>query len=157
RGGRGRRRRSGRRRRGRGRRIAAPGRRAGPGGGQARGAPAIDFPPMCGIIAVVRRPGARTAPAADEVVGPLHDAVAALAGSRPLVEACDTAAGLVESSDRLLRGAEGVWALVHDRRLLAEVEGVCTALSAAVAAIEVRLDEEGADAVGHDLAEIEAV
>jgi glucosamine--fructose-6-phosphate aminotransferase (isomerizing) len=112
---------------------------------------------MCGIIAVVRRPGARSAPGADQVVGPLHDAVAALAGSRPLVEACSSAAELIEASDHLLRGAEGVWALVHDRRLLAEVGGVCTALSAAVAGIEARLDAAATDAGGHDLAEIEAV
>ncbi len=125
---------------------------------------------MCGIIAVVRRPGARAAPSPDQVVGPLHDAVLALAGGLPLVEACADAAGLVEASDAHLRGAEGVWALVHDRRLLAEVEGVCTTLSASVTAIEARLDA-GTDGVGGvggvgkvggsgrvgDLAHIEAV
>jgi glutamine---fructose-6-phosphate transaminase (isomerizing) len=119
---------------------------------------------MCGIIAVVRRPGARTAPSSDQVVGPLHDAVSALNGGLPLAEACATAAGLVESSDGRLRGAEGVWALVHDRRLLAEVEGVCTTLSASVAAIEARLDagtdgETAGPSLGSDgdLAQIEAV
>ncbi len=95
---------------------------------------------MCGIIAVVRRPGARSAPSPDQVVGPLHDAVSALVGGLPLDEACSTAAALVGASDAHLRGVEGVRALLHDRRLLAEVEGVCTTLAASVAAIEARLD-----------------
>ena len=122
---------------------------------------------MCGIIAVVRRPGARVAPGADEVVRPLHDAVAALAGGAPLAEACSAAADGVESTDALLRGAEGVWALVHDRRLLAEIEGLCTTLAASVATLEARLDDgtdgddgqpaAAADGGQHDAAELEAV
>jgi glucosamine--fructose-6-phosphate aminotransferase (isomerizing) len=96
---------------------------------------------MCGIIAVVRRPGARRAPASSEVVGSLHEAVAELAADGPLAKLCMVAAELVEATDVRLRGAEGVWALVHDRRLLAEVEGVCASLSATLAAIEARLDD----------------
>jgi glucosamine--fructose-6-phosphate aminotransferase (isomerizing) len=98
---------------------------------------------MCGIIAVLRRPGSRSAPSPDQVAGPLHDAVAALAGGAPLAEACATAAGLGEAADTHVRGVGGVRALVHGRRLLAEVEGVCTTLSATVAAIEARLDAGG--------------
>ena len=80
---------------------------------------------MCGIIAVVRRPGARSAPSSDQVVGPLHDAVSALAGGLPLVEACSTAAELVEASDAHLCGAEGVWAhLAGAGHLLDEVRGL---------------------------------
>ena len=101
---------------------------------------------MCGIIAVVRRPGARQAPSSGEVVGPLHDAVAELAADGPLAKLCSAAAELVEETDGRLRGAEGVWALVHDRRLLAEVEGVCASLSATLAAIEARLDDATGDA-----------
>jgi glucosamine--fructose-6-phosphate aminotransferase (isomerizing) len=100
---------------------------------------------MCGIIAVVRRPGSRQAPAPSEVVGPLHEAVAELAGDVPLAKSCTLAADLVEAADARLRGAEGVWALVHDRRLLAEVEGVCASLSATVGAIESRLDAGAGD------------
>jgi glutamine---fructose-6-phosphate transaminase (isomerizing) len=111
---------------------------------------------MCGIIAVVRRPSARTAPASDRVVRPLHEAVAALAGGTPFAEAFATAADLVESSDAMLRGAEGVWALVHDRRLLAEVEGLCASLAYSVADVEARLDA-GADGDDGHLARIEAV
>src|SRR5690606_41311607 len=103
---------------------------------------------MCGIIAVVRRPGARTAPAADAITRPLHDAVAALAGDRPLAEVCHEAAALVESADALLRGAPGVHALVHDRRLLAEVEGTATTLSEALRSIEARLDRSEERRVG---------
>jgi glutamine---fructose-6-phosphate transaminase (isomerizing) len=96
---------------------------------------------MCGIIAVVRRPGTRRAPESGDVVGPLHEAVSALAGGAPLADACATAAALVEAADARLRGAEGVHALVHDRRLLAEVEGVCASLASTLAAIEARLDD----------------
>jgi glucosamine--fructose-6-phosphate aminotransferase (isomerizing) len=106
---------------------------------------------MCGIIAVVRRPGARTAPSPDQVAGPLHDAVSALAGGAPLVESCSTAAELVDAADARLRGAEGVWLLVNDRRLLAELEGVCTTLAASVAAIEERLDAGGEAAQVEDV------
>ena len=98
---------------------------------------------MCGIIAVVRRPGTRLAPKSGDVVGPLHEAVSALAGGAPLADACATAAGLVEAADARLRGAEGVHALVHDRRLLAEVEGVCASLASTLATIEARLGAEG--------------
>ncbi|HEX6166256.1 MAG TPA: SIS domain-containing protein [Acidimicrobiales bacterium] len=106
---------------------------------------------MCGIIAVVRRAGGRAAPSPDQVAGPLHDAVSALAGGAPLVEACSAAAELVEAADARLRGAEGVWLLVNDRRLLAEVEGVCTTLAASVAAIEERLDAGGEAAQVEDV------
>ena len=115
---------------------------------------------MWGIIAVVRHPGARTPPAPDDVAGPLHEAVAALAGHEPLAIACATAADAVEAADQRLRGAEGVYALVHDRRLLAEVEGVCATLSATLAGIEARLDA-GADGSrtgsAASLASVEAV
>ena len=107
---------------------------------------------MCGIIAVVRRPGGRVAPSAQQVTEPLHEAVATLAGGRPLARACTEAADLVERADTCLRGAEGVWLLVHDRRLLAEVDGVCTTLSATVAAVEEQLDAgvDGADGESDD-------
>ena len=113
---------------------------------------------MCGIIAVVRRPGSRRAPESGDVVGPLHEAMSALAGGATLSDACATAAGLVEAADARLRGAEGVHALVHDRRLLAEVEGVCASLASTVAVIEARLDEgAGNGAAGDGGAGAEAV
>jgi glucosamine--fructose-6-phosphate aminotransferase (isomerizing) len=96
---------------------------------------------MCGIIAVLRRPGARVPATAEAVVGPLHDAVALLTGHDPLVAATAAAAGLVEQADRALRGTDGVCTLVQGRRLLAEVEGLCAALGAALSSVEARLDE----------------
>jgi glucosamine--fructose-6-phosphate aminotransferase (isomerizing) len=95
---------------------------------------------MCGIIAVLRPPGARIAPSADQVTGPLHDAAEALASDLPLVEACSRAAERLEASDARLRRTDGVWALVHDRRLLAEVEGLTAQLGETVRAIEAGLD-----------------
>ncbi|HLM63001.1 MAG TPA: SIS domain-containing protein [Acidimicrobiales bacterium] len=111
---------------------------------------------MCGIISVVRRPGTRIAPQPDAVTGPLHEAVASLASSLPLAAACAAAAAHVEAADELLRGAEGVHALVHDRRLLAEVEGLTAALDEAVTAVETRLDTDLA-AAATDPAGLETV
>jgi glutamine---fructose-6-phosphate transaminase (isomerizing) len=111
---------------------------------------------MCGIISVVRRPGDRTAPPPDAVAGPLHEAVAALASALPLLEACETAAGLVEGADVLLTGTDGVHALVHDRQLLAQVEGLTATLSDAVAGVEKQLDADAA-AAGADPAGLELV
>jgi glucosamine--fructose-6-phosphate aminotransferase (isomerizing) len=114
---------------------------------------------MCGIIAVLRPPGARLAPSADEVTGPLHDAAATLASNLPLVEACRRAADRLEASDAQLRGTDGVWALVHDRRLLAEVEGLTAQLGDTIKAIEAGLDAGpgGRDNDGDDADPLEAV
>ncbi|HET6833706.1 MAG TPA: SIS domain-containing protein [Acidimicrobiales bacterium] len=95
---------------------------------------------MCGIIAVLRPPGARLAPSPVQVTGPLHEAAEALASDLPLVEACGRAAERLEASDARLRGTDGVWALVHDRRLLAEVEGLTAQLGETINAIEAGLD-----------------
>jgi glucosamine--fructose-6-phosphate aminotransferase (isomerizing) len=110
---------------------------------------------MCGIVSVVRPAGARVAPPADQVTGPLHAAVDALASGLPLTEACNLAAERLEAGDALLRGTDGVWALVHDRRLLADVEGLAAQLGDTVEAIEARLDA-GAGASG-DRDPLEAV
>ncbi|HKE76087.1 MAG TPA: SIS domain-containing protein [Acidimicrobiales bacterium] len=108
---------------------------------------------MCGIIAVVRRPGARAPLAHADVAGPLGEAVDLLASGGTLADACRRAAERVEAADRALRGGDGVHALIHDRRLLAEVEGTCASLTAAVAALESGLDT-GAD--GEDVEAVNA-
>jgi glucosamine--fructose-6-phosphate aminotransferase (isomerizing) len=100
---------------------------------------------MCGIISVIRQPGARRAPSADAVTSPMRDALDALGSAAPLADACGTAASLLEQSDAALRGAEGVWALVHDRRMLYEVEGLGAELTDTVAMIERRLDDSEGD------------
>ncbi|HEX6235911.1 MAG TPA: SIS domain-containing protein [Acidimicrobiales bacterium] len=102
---------------------------------------------MCGIVSIVRRPGARAAPPPDLITGALHAAVEALAGEGPLVDLCNAAAEQVEQADDLLRGVQGVYALVHDRSLLAEVEGLASSLGGTVSAIEQRLDAGDPSAV----------
>ncbi len=103
---------------------------------------------MCGIISVVRRPGSRTAPPPDAVTGPLHEAIAALASPDPLVVSAQRAADHVEAVNRLLDDTDGVRALVHDRRLLAEVEGLAASLTESVELIEGSLDSGWAEAEG---------
>src|ERR671918_453060 len=125
------------------------------GRGRPRRPSVVDLPAMCGIVSVVRPAGARVAPPADQVTGPLHAAVDALASGLPLTEACNLAAERLEAGDALLRGTDGVWALVHDRRLLADVEGLAAQLDDTVEAIEARLDA-GAGASG-DRDPLEAV
>src|ERR687892_47067 len=125
------------------------------GRGRPRRPSVVDLPAMCGIVSVVRPAGARVAPPADQVTGPLHAAVDALASGLPLTEACNLAAERLEAGDALLRGTDGVWALVHDRRLLADVEGLAAQLDHTVEAIEARLDA-GAGASG-DRDPLEAV
>ena len=112
---------------------------------------------MCGIIAVLRRPGARSVVAREQVAGPLGEAVDLLASGGALPGACARAAERVEAADRALRGSDGVHTLIHDRRLLAEVEGTCASLTAAIAAIEAGLDAGTDGAVPVDGEDVEAV
>jgi glutamine---fructose-6-phosphate transaminase (isomerizing) len=112
---------------------------------------------MCGIISIVRPPGARRAPQTGDVTGPLHDAVELLASDLPLAEACNRAAERLEASDRRLRGTDGVWALVHDRRLLADVEGLTGQLGATVEATEAGLDTGASVPPDSDQDRLEAV
>jgi glucosamine--fructose-6-phosphate aminotransferase (isomerizing) len=95
---------------------------------------------MCGIIAVVRGPGSRQALAADAVTLALHRAVEALAGSGTLSEVCAQAATEVAGVDTRLRSTDGVFTLIHDRRLLREVEALVATLGEAVTEIESSLD-----------------
>jgi glutamine---fructose-6-phosphate transaminase (isomerizing) len=110
---------------------------------------------MCGIISVVRRPGRRTAPPPEAITGPLHEAVAALASALPVVESATEAAAYVEAADTLLAGTDGVYALVHDRRLLAEVEGLAASLTESVGLVEASLDTGGAQEEGPE--QLEAI
>jgi glucosamine--fructose-6-phosphate aminotransferase (isomerizing) len=111
---------------------------------------------MCGIISVVRGPGARLALDADAVTTPLQRAVDALAGPLPVAEACDQAAAEVEAVDAALRSTDGVASLIYDRHLLVEVEGLAAALSETLGAIEAQLDAADAGAEGADAASLEA-
>jgi glucosamine--fructose-6-phosphate aminotransferase (isomerizing) len=100
---------------------------------------------MCGIISVVRGPGARTAFASDAVTSPLNEAIQALAQPGPLADACIQAATGIEAVDARLRTTDGVAVLIHRRQLLVEVEGLAGTLGDVVADIESRLDQEPGD------------
>jgi glutamine---fructose-6-phosphate transaminase (isomerizing) len=110
---------------------------------------------MCGIIAVVRRPGGRTPPAARELRD-LLDPVAALldpAITSDLLERLRDAAGRLSTADELLRGVAGVRALVADPALAASVDTSTASFEAAIRDIERALD---ADA-GASAADLESV
>jgi glucosamine--fructose-6-phosphate aminotransferase (isomerizing) len=94
---------------------------------------------MCGIIAVLRRRSARPTPTADEVLGLLDRAVAALAPVGVDLDP-DAAAAAAEQANTLLLGAAGLRALVQDPELAPAVLAVLARLDRAVAALEGRLD-----------------
>jgi glucosamine--fructose-6-phosphate aminotransferase (isomerizing) len=104
---------------------------------------------MCGIIAVVRRPSARTAPTATELLD-LLEPVPRLLDGQALDRAVPQAAERVAQADRLLRGVPGVRALLDDRSLFARLENLVVGLDAQVVDLETRLDRNPADA-GADL------
>lgn len=107
---------------------------------------------MCGIISVVRGPGRRRQLETLSVTTPLREALSALSQGATLAAACDAAAAEIEGVDKQLRSTDGVASLVHDRRLLLEVEELTAGLGQALADIEARLDA-GDD--GLDPAELE--
>lgn len=98
---------------------------------------------MCGIIAIVSRPSARTAPAPDDVLGGLDRAVS-LAGEPR------SAAAAVAEVDRALRGEPGVRTLAGRHELVAEIEVRLDRLDAALAEHESRL-EAATDATPDDI------
>jgi glutamine---fructose-6-phosphate transaminase (isomerizing) len=101
---------------------------------------------MCGIVSVVRAPGARTTFDAETIVVALRRASSLLAripsaDDTALGETCEHVAAEIEAVDELLRSSDGVATLLWDPRLLAEVEGLGAALADRLAAdIEPRLD-----------------
>ena len=82
---------------------------------------------MCGIVAVVPRPGERAPASADEVL-----------------KALDSTEGL-EAADRLLRGPAGVRTLLDNPGLAADIEQRLTAVDDEIASVERALDEGTAD------------
>jgi glutamine---fructose-6-phosphate transaminase (isomerizing) len=101
---------------------------------------------MCGIISVVRAPGARTTFRAETIAAPLRRASSLLSGipsadDAALGEICERAAAEIEAADELLRSSDGVATLLWDPRLLAEVDGLGAALADRLATdVEPRLD-----------------
>ena len=66
---------------------------------------------MCGIVAVVGRPGAHAAPSATELLEGLDDAAAMLAASGQPADVLDRAVARLAGVDRALQGVAGVLAL----------------------------------------------
>jgi glucosamine--fructose-6-phosphate aminotransferase (isomerizing) len=103
---------------------------------------------MCGIVAVVRRPGSRAVPDLGALTSQLADAVALLgptlesAEPPDVVRAVQRAAGGVEAVDRELRGTAGLRALLAAP--VDDVDGLAGELEAGIARIERFLDAEGA-------------
>ena len=104
------------------------GRGRGGGGGGRRGGEHLALAPMCGIIAVLRRPSSRPAPSPDEVL--------ACFGASDLAAIRD---GLVQAN-ALLGGVPGVQALLDHPTLADHVRDAVAQARAEVAAIEAKLD-----------------
>ncbi|MFN8035049.1 MAG: SIS domain-containing protein [Acidimicrobiia bacterium] len=115
---------------------------------------------MCGIIAVLRRPSGRGAPDAAELSASLARAAERIDRVRRstdlAVAELDAAAGELEQVDALLHGVPGVLALLGDRALLLATEERLADVTAAVEAIEHRLDTATGIATG-DLESLHAV
>jgi glutamine---fructose-6-phosphate transaminase (isomerizing) len=92
--------------------------------------------PMCGIVAVLRRPSRREPPSSGELVAGLEAAVAAVGDLSTLAGAADA----VEAVDAALRGVPGVRALLADTELAPTLAAVLDRLDAEVARIERWLD-----------------
>ena len=100
---------------------------------------------MCGIVAILSRPGSRPTPSAEELLGALDAAVHAstVAGSPAVTLACMAAEAAV--ADALLRGVPGVRALADRPSLVAAIEARLDQLDAFVAGEEARVEDADAD------------
>ena len=101
--------------------------------------------PMCGIVAILSRPGSRPTPSAEDLLGALDAAVhvSAAAGSPTVTLACMAAEAAV--ADALLRGVPGVRALADRPSLVAAIEARLDQLDAFVAGEEARVEDADAD------------
>jgi glucosamine--fructose-6-phosphate aminotransferase (isomerizing) len=98
---------------------------------------------VCGIIALLRGPGARLALPPADVLDRLDAIQRALSGPDP-VDAANAAAALLEELDALLRGPDGVALLVRDREVATRAQAAGATMDDWVQALEDRLDREGA-------------
>ncbi|MGK2949500.1 MAG: SIS domain-containing protein [Acidimicrobiales bacterium] len=109
---------------------------------------------MCGIIALLRGPGARVALPSSEILERFDAVQRALTGPDS-VEAASAAAELLEELDALLRAPDGVALLVRDRDLVTRLEAGSASVGGWVRSLETELDAD-ASVVGHSLEEANA-
>jgi glucosamine--fructose-6-phosphate aminotransferase (isomerizing) len=102
---------------------------------------------MCGIVAVVRRPSARTAPDLRDLARALDDADAAIVPllERPSVGALNEIAAVLGHVERQLRGAQGTQALLTDPVALTALEHRAASLTRNLAELDSRLDLDATD------------
>jgi len=97
---------------------------------------------VCGIIALLRGPGARTLLPPDEVLDALVTLTRRLASGDDDVAATAVAvASGLEALDRRLRDPDGVALLVRDRELTTRVDAAGSSISDWIAGVERRLDD----------------
>ena len=109
---------------------------------------------MCGIIALLRGPGARRDLPPSDVLDRLGSVQGALEGADPIA-AARAAAGLLEELDELLRGPDGVALLVRNEDVAARTAAVSAAAGDWVREVEADLDAHGAPAT-HSLEDANA-
>ena len=103
---------------------------------------------MCGIIAVLRRQSRRAAPSRERLRALLAAGEGALTDA-PTVDGITAAADELAALDRELRGVPGLWALLQDEGLIAELRERAEALHRRAYAVEAACD--GAAAAGDDV------
>src|ERR687892_14895 len=106
------------------------------GRGRPRRPSVVDLPAMCGIVSVVRPAGARVAPPADQVTGPLHAAVDALASGLPLADVEGLAAQLDDTVEAIEARLDAGAGASGDRDPLEAVNAAVVRLKDAVWSIE---------------------
>jgi glucosamine--fructose-6-phosphate aminotransferase (isomerizing) len=103
---------------------------------------------MCGIIAVVRKPGIGPIPSAAQLSSTVTDAVDVFdPSSEQLDEALRALASAMQGVDRSLRGVAGVAALVADPVVADAIGATLDAASAKLTAAEERIEREVVDGI----------
>src|SRR5262245_41829163 len=99
---------------------------------------------MCGIIAVVRRRTARTAPGRADILGLLGPVSELLAPDdiASLDVRLERAADALERVNAMLRGVPGVEALLQSPDLRAAITHDTDLIASAISALDARLDTE---------------
>ena len=95
---------------------------------------------MCGIIALVRGPGARRLLPDTDLLDRLDRVQRGLAGADGLVAAARATAQELDELDAVLRGIDGVALLVRDQDLEIRIGAVCATVGDWCAAAEARFD-----------------